>query len=65
MLLKPTGKTKAYVWPEGHPAAGEDIILRDYQVEAINNFLRSMPTELCNRLLLVQVRQLLQQHFLI
>ena len=26
-------------WPEGHPAEGEEIILRDYQVEAINNFL--------------------------
>jgi len=28
-------------WPEGHPAEGEDIILRDYQVEAINNFLNN------------------------
>ena len=27
------------VWPEGHPVAGTEIILRDYQVEAINNFL--------------------------
>src|SRR6056300_174305 len=26
-------------WPKGHPAEGEHIILRDYQVEAINNFL--------------------------
>lgn len=26
-------------WPEKHPAAGECIMLRDYQVEAINNFL--------------------------
>ena len=26
-------------WPEGHPAEGELIMLRDYQVEAINNFL--------------------------
>lgn len=26
-------------WPEGHPAEGEEIILRDYQVEAINNFI--------------------------
>ena len=26
-------------WPVGHPAAGEPIILRDYQVEAINSFL--------------------------
>ena len=27
------------VWPEGHPVEGTEIILRDYQVEAINNFL--------------------------
>ena len=27
------------VWPKGHPAEGEEIILRDYQVEAINNFV--------------------------
>jgi superfamily II DNA or RNA helicase len=26
-------------WPKGHPAEGQPIILRDYQVEAINNFL--------------------------
>ena len=26
-------------WPEGHPVAGTEIILRDYQVEAINNFI--------------------------
>ena len=26
-------------WPKGHPAEGEDIMLRDYQVLAINNFL--------------------------
>lgn len=26
-------------WPKGHPAEGEDIMLRDYQVEAVNNFL--------------------------
>ena len=26
-------------WPKGHPAEGEAIMLRDYQVEAINNFL--------------------------
>ena len=32
-------KDQGVVWPEGHPAEGEDIILRDYQVEAINNFL--------------------------
>ena len=32
-------KDQGVVWPEGHPAEGEDIILRDYQVEAINTFL--------------------------
>jgi superfamily II DNA or RNA helicase len=26
-------------WPKGHPAEGEKIILRDYQLEVINNFL--------------------------
>jgi len=26
-------------WPKGHPAEGELIMLRDYQVTAINNFL--------------------------
>ena len=31
------GKT----WPEGHPIAGQPIILRDYQVEVINNFLKN------------------------
>ena len=28
-------------WPKGHPAEGEEIILRDYQVEAINNYLQN------------------------
>ena len=32
-------KDQGVVWPEGHPAEGEDIILRDYQVDAINTFL--------------------------
>jgi len=27
------------LWPKGHPAAGQPIQLRDYQVEIINNFL--------------------------
>ena len=27
-------------WPKGHPAEGEPVILRDYQVEVINNFLK-------------------------
>jgi len=26
-------------WPKGHPTEGEEVILRDYQVEAINNFI--------------------------
>ena len=26
-------------WPEGHPAEGQPILLRDYQAEAINKFL--------------------------
>lgn len=29
------------VWPTGHPAAGEPIMFRDYQVEIINNFLQN------------------------
>jgi superfamily II DNA or RNA helicase len=28
-------------WPKGHPAAGEPIMLRDYQVEVINRFLEN------------------------
>ena len=28
-------------WPEGHMAAGEEIILRDYQVETVNGFLNN------------------------
>lgn len=27
-------------WSKGHPAAGQPIMLRDYQIEIINNFLR-------------------------
>jgi len=29
------------MWPENHPAAGQPIVLRDYQVELINNFLEN------------------------
>ena len=29
-------------WPDGHPMAGEAIILRDYQVEAIRSFLTNL-----------------------
>jgi len=28
-------------WPEGHPIAGQKIVLRDYQLEVINNFLKN------------------------
>ena len=28
-------------WPKGHPNEGEPILLRDYQVEVINRFLRT------------------------
>jgi len=29
------------MWPKGHPAEGSPVILRDYQVEVINNFLKN------------------------
>jgi superfamily II DNA or RNA helicase len=28
-------------WPKGHPAEGEPIMIRDYQVEIVNNFLQN------------------------
>jgi superfamily II DNA or RNA helicase len=28
-------------WPAGHPAVGQPILLRDYQVEIINNYLQN------------------------
>ena len=28
-------------WPEGHPVAGEPVVLRDYQIEVINRFLEN------------------------
>ena len=28
-------------WPEGHQCAGQPIVLRDYQVEVVNNFIKS------------------------
>jgi superfamily II DNA or RNA helicase len=31
----------AHLWPEGHPAAGQPVMFRDYQVEIINNFLKN------------------------
>jgi len=29
------------LWPKGHPQEGEPIVLRDYQVEIINNYLQN------------------------
>jgi superfamily II DNA or RNA helicase len=29
------------VWPEGHPAEGEPVMLRDYQVEVIERYLKN------------------------
>ena len=29
------------VWPKGHPAVGQPILLRDYQQEIVNNFLQN------------------------
>lgn len=29
------------VWPPGHPAAGQPIVLRDYQIEIINRFIEN------------------------
>jgi superfamily II DNA or RNA helicase len=28
-------------WPKGHPAEGKPILLRDYQIEIVNNFLKN------------------------
>ena len=30
---------KGKTWPAGHPIAGQPIVLRDYQLDAINNFM--------------------------
>ena len=32
---------KDTLWPKGHPAVGQPIMMRDYQVEIVNNFLRN------------------------
>lgn len=29
------------IWPKGHPAAGTPVLLRDYQVQAVNQFLKN------------------------
>ena len=28
------------LWPKGHPAVGQPIVLRDYQIQILNNFLQ-------------------------
>jgi superfamily II DNA or RNA helicase len=39
---KVTSNSFAHIkWPEKHPAAGESITLRDYQVEIVNKFLEN------------------------
>jgi superfamily II DNA or RNA helicase len=30
------------IWPKGHPRAGEPVMLRDYQVNAVNEFLSNL-----------------------
>ncbi len=30
------------IWPKGHPKAGEPVTLRDYQVNAVNEFLNNL-----------------------
>ena len=37
MFWADQGKT----WPKGHPMAGQPIVLRDYQLDAINNFMEN------------------------
>ena len=32
---------KGKTWPEGHPSAGQPIVLRDYQYDVINKFLEN------------------------
>ena len=32
---------KHKVWPSKHPKAGEPVVLRDYQIEIINNYLKN------------------------
>jgi superfamily II DNA or RNA helicase len=37
-----TGDSFSHIkWPSGHPMVGEPIVLRDYQIEIINNFLNN------------------------
>jgi superfamily II DNA or RNA helicase len=34
-------KDQGIVWPKGHPAQGQPIVLRDYQLDVINNFMQN------------------------
>jgi superfamily II DNA or RNA helicase len=41
-FLEVTEQTfKNKVWPAKHPKAGEPVVLRDYQIEIINNYLKN------------------------
>lgn len=33
--------SKGKTWPEGHPSAGQPIVLRDYQYDVVNKFLEN------------------------
>jgi len=35
------GTFKNKNWPKGHPKEGEPVVLRDYQIELVNNFLEN------------------------
>lgn len=35
------------LWPAGHPFAGQPIVMRDYQVEAINRYLENIQSIQC------------------
>lgn len=37
----------AHTWPQGHPEAGEPIMLRDYQLDAVNQFLANTQSIQC------------------
>jgi superfamily II DNA or RNA helicase len=35
------------VWPDGHPLQGQPIVLRDYQLSAVNEFLKNIQSIQC------------------
>lgn len=55
-------------WPEGHPLAGEPIILSDEQVYAVNNYLRnqqsiqSLPTGLGKTIITAVLSKLVEKY---